>query len=278
MCISGRGVQMVHAGGLRLRASVAFPVLLRLPAGIPPAIHGLFEVAAVLVGARLYVALRSRRSDPVPDTRRTTVLIGAAVGALVGSRALAALEHPGLFDGASASQAMLLLYGTKTIVGGLLGGLLGVEATKRVLGERRRTGDLFVYPLILAIAIGRVGCFLTGVTDGTTGVATGLPWAVDHGDGVPRHPAALYEILFLAALAVALRQAEKRWALPNGALFALFMAGYLGWRLAVEFLKPVEPLALGLSAIQWACVLGLLHYARLALGRHFAMSPAPARV
>ena len=53
-------------------------------------------------------------------------------------------------------------------------------------------------------------------------------------------------------------------------LFALFLSGYLLWRLGAEFLKPVEPLALGLSAIQWACILGLLHYLRLFAGRRFA--------
>jgi prolipoprotein diacylglyceryltransferase len=167
-------------------------------------------------------------------------------------------------------QVLLLLYSAKTIVGGLLGGLLGVEATKALLGERARTGDLYVYPLILAIAVGRIGCFLAGVSDATAGTTSALPWAIDQGDGVLRHPTALYEILVLGALALALRTVERRRTLAPGALFALFLSGYLAWRLAAEFLKPVEPLALGLSAIQWACVLGLLHYARLFATRSFA--------
>jgi hypothetical protein len=61
--------------------------------------------------------------------------------------------------------------------------------------------------------------------------------------------------------------------LREGERFALFLTAYLVWRLAVEFLKPVEPFTLGLSAIQWACVLGLVHYARLFLTGRFAPRP-----
>ena len=225
---------------------------------------------------------RQRQGGPlasaIPEATRWRIIVGAALGALVGSRALAALEHTGLFDGASGWEMTALVYGTKTIVGGLLGGLIGVEIAKAVMGERRRSGDAFVFPLIVAIAVGRVGCFLAGVTDGTAGSPTDLPWGMDQGDGIPRHPTALYEILFVLALGDALlwrqRLGTRQRPLAPGVLFALFLSGYLLWRLGAEFLKPVEPLALGLSAIQWACVLGLLHYLRLFAGRRFAPEAA----
>ena len=35
------------------------------------------------------------------------------------------------------------------------------------------------------------------------------------------------------------------------------MAGYLSWRLAIDFLKP-QPRVHGLNVIQWACMAGLL--------------------
>ncbi len=232
----------------------------------------------MLAGAKLYATLRARRSDALTDARRGTVLIGAAVGALVGSRALAILEHPGILDGVSGAELLVLVFSAKTIVGGLLGGLIGVEATKAFLGEKSRTGDLYVYPVILAIAIGRVGCFLAGVQDATAGSRSSLPWALDQGDGVLRHPTALYEILFLGALALVLRRLERRTRLAPGALFALFLSAYLAWRLGVEFIKPVEPLALGLSAIQWACVVGLVHYARLAISGQLAKPPLKLNV
>ena len=39
------------------------------------------------------------------------------------------------------------------------------------------------------------------------------------------------------------------------------MAAYLGFRIAVDSLKPGVSLALGLTAIQWACAGGLAYYA-----------------
>jgi prolipoprotein diacylglyceryltransferase len=241
-----------------------------------PLAHLLFEIAAFYVGVRLYLREKAGAADPLAASTRGVVIAGAAVGALIGSRLLAALEHPGLFADASARDVLLLLYSTKTIVGGLLGGLVGVEAAKALVGEHRRSGDRFAYPLIAAIAVGRVGCFLAGVGDGTAGRPSALPWAFPQGDGVARHPTALYEIAFLLLLALGLRAWERRRALREGERFALFLTAYLAWRLVVEFLKPVEGLALGLSAIQWACVLGLLHYARLfALGRFALRAGVP---
>ena len=97
----------------------------------------------------------------------------------------------------------------KTIVGGLLGGWAGVELAKRLMRIRHSTGDAFVFPLILGMAIGRVGCFLTGLSDNTCGLPTRLPWGIDFGDGLPRHPAQLYDIVFLGLLAIALAIYER---------------------------------------------------------------------
>ena len=42
--------------------------------------------------------------------------------------------------------------------------------------RRRSTGDLFVVPLCVGTAIGRIGCFLSGLEDRTYGTPTSLPW------------------------------------------------------------------------------------------------------
>jgi len=131
-----------------------------------------------------------------------------------------------------------------------------VEIAKRIMRVTRRTGDAFVFPLILGIAIGRVGCFLTGLSDHTHGVATSLPWAVDFGDGVPRHPTQLYEIAFLLILG-ALLLVRSRHAHAPGELFRWFLLGYLAFRFLVEFIKPRYTIPiLSLSAIQIASLLG----------------------
>ena len=154
----------------------------------------------------------------------------------------------------------IFLMAGKTLVGGLLGGIIAVEWTKRQIGVARSTGDLFAIPLCVGIAIGRVGCFLTGLADNTYGSATQLPWGIDFGDGVRRHPTQLYEIVFVTALAFFLGRAFRR-PHRDGDVFKMFMVGYLSWRLAAGFLSP-DPAFGPLTVIQWTCVAGLLYYAR----------------
>jgi len=188
------------------------------------------------------------------EQQRWTLIAAAAIGALFGSRILGLLEQaPRIHIGWAQ---MLEPNGGKTIVGGLLGGWFAVELAKRLQGITMRTGDVFAVPLCIGIAVGRIGCLLAGLADDTYGKPTSLPWAIDFGDGVARHPTQAYEILFLIGLTLLLRWFGNR-PHPNGAVFRLFMAAYLSWRLLIDFCKP-QPSILGLNSIQWACLLGLL--------------------
>jgi phosphatidylglycerol:prolipoprotein diacylglycerol transferase len=171
--------------------------------------------------------------------------------------------------------------GGKTVVGALVFGLISVELMKRYIGLCQSTGDLYAIPLALGIAIGRIGCFLTGLSDNTYGTPTTLPWAIDFGDGIPRHPTQLYEILFLLTLVpilhkiVILSGAEgsrsetsaqskdpysHHGAFLPGDAFKLFMISYLTFRFLCDFIKPYPHIFLGLGAIQWVCLLTLLYY------------------
>ena len=226
--------------------------------------HLLFEVLAFFIGFRYFLWLRRKQEDVVGSYDRIWIIVGAAAGALIGSRLLGGLEQPEIFF--SGETSLLYYYENKTIVGGLLGGLIGVETIKKFIGVKSSSGDLFTFPLILAIMLGRIGCFLAGTTDGTHGLETTLPWGMDLGDGLIRHPAALYEIGFLLLLWIVLRALRKRFTLANGALFKLFMMAYLGYRFGVEFIKPGWHFSFGLTSIQLACALGLTYY--LAIVRH----------
>lgn len=236
--------------------------MIRIGAFTLPA-HFVFETLAYLVGYRVYLAARARESDPIPDATRLTLVVAAAVGAALGSKLLVwAQNAPALW---AARGDVAAWAGGKTIVGGLLGGWLMIEVAKRSLGERRRTGDVYVIPLCVGIAIGRVGCFLAGLDDHTYGDPTRLPWGVDFGDGIPRHPAQLYEIAALVLIAAWARSAQRRIArgrLTSGDAFRGFMTQYLAFRLALEAIKPGPKLLPGLSAIQIACVLGLVYLVR----------------
>ncbi len=233
-----------------------------IPIGSHPAWHPVFEALAYVSGFAVFRLQRARQGDPVPEPQRWTVIAAAAVGALIGSRILGIAEQfPTVLAAWRSGHLLALLVspGGKTIVGGLLGGWLGVEIVKRAAGIRTRTGDLFVLPLCAGIAVGRIGCFTAGLADDTYGTPTHLPWAVNLGDGIGRHPVQIYEILFLALLAFAL---TRKFTLPEGARFRIFLASYLGWRLAIDFLKP-QPLVYGLNVIQWSCLAGILTLALL---------------
>ncbi len=79
-----------------------------------------------------------------------------------------------------------------------------------------------------------------------------MPWGMDLGDGIPRHPTALYEIVFLLGLTPFLNATQR-----DGRKFLMFMAAYLAFRLVAESIK-IQPFPyFGLSGIQAACILGL---------------------
>ena len=151
--------------------------------------------------------------------------LGATAGAyLIGSANLWLTGIPGI---------------ARSIEGALAGAIVGVEILKGVTGIRGSTGLRFVAPLAAAIAIGRIGCFLAGLDDMTYGTPTSLPWGVDFGDAIQRHPVQLYESITMAvflAVFVALVRRGNAPVLRTG--FYLFVGVYAAQRFLWEFLKP----------------------------------------
>lgn len=222
--------------------------------------HAIFEIMAFAIGFRYFLFLRRKKFDPISESNRLWIIFGAALGAFFFSRLIGALENPMAWS--DAENRWIYFYMNKTIVGGLLGGLLTVEVTKVILKERSSSGDLFTFPLLLAMIIGRLGCFTMGIYEPTFGLATTLPWALDLGDGIPRHPVAIYEIIFLLLLWWTIYNIEKRKIFQTGIRFKIFMISYLIFRFFLDFIKPVHFVLLNLSTIQLACLLGLLYYYR----------------
>ncbi|WP_299332991.1 prolipoprotein diacylglyceryl transferase [uncultured Psychroserpens sp.] len=225
--------------------------------GVTINIHLILEYLAFFIAFRYYVILRRKSDDPISSNNRLSIILGAALGALIGSRLIGLLENP-LVDFSEANLIQLL--NTKTIMGGLFGGLLGVELAKKIIGEESSSGDLFVLPIILGIFIGRVGCFLSGINEFTYGNATSSPFGMDLGDGLLRHPTSLYELIFLMLLFIVLQQLRKKAHLKNGELFKIFMLLYFGFRFIIEFIKPNVFYIAGLSTIQLLCVICWLYY------------------
>ena len=225
-------------------------------------VHTGFAYAGMSLGAAMWRAgLKRRASGGALALGNFGVLVGLLLGAALGNKLVFLIERPDV--AAALWQAGALTWPGQSIVGGLLGGLIGVELAKQLTGQTRSTGDAMVLPIAVGLAIGRVGCVLAGLHDDTYGLPTAAPWGVDFGDGISRHPTQLYEIAVVLALGVTLHR--TRLATP-GLAFKLFLSAYLLWRFAVEFLKPV-PVAwpLGLSGIQWTCLVALVVYLPLTL-------------
>ncbi len=223
-------------------------------------LHVILEALAFFIGFRYYLFLKKKQGDTIEPGNRTWILIGAIFGALVGSRLIGSLERP--YELYITTNIWDYIYSNKTVLGGFLGGLFGVELVKKILKEKQASGDLFTYPIILALIIGRIGCFSMGVYEETYGITTHFFTGMDLGDGQMRHPVSLYEIAFLILLWIGLVQLQKRYALTSGARFKLFMMAYISYRFLQEFIKPSYLIIAGLSVIQLTALAGLAYYGR----------------
>jgi phosphatidylglycerol:prolipoprotein diacylglycerol transferase len=212
----------------------------------PRASYGLFMLLALVVflAARHFVP-KPRALLAVPWWQRAVLALAGFTGGVLGAKlpfalgsAAGPLSVPGwLADG-------------KTITTGLLCAYLAVEIAKAGLGIRVKTGDTFALPLALAMAVGRWGCFFNGCC---YGVETTLPWGVDFGDGVPRHPTQVYESLFHLALAgvlwLVILHDGLRWQ-----RLKLYLIAYGVYRFLTEFIRPEPATWLGLTFYQWAAL------------------------
>ncbi len=217
-------------------------------------LHGLLEILAWLaaIAAGWRVKQRYLSDDRLPMRMRDYPLYALVVwfGAVAGAIGLGTLN--------------LLLAGVaglgRSIIGALVGGIVTAELCKVVRGIRGSTGIVFVVPLALAIAIGRIGCFLAGLEDFTYGTPTALPWGVDFGDGIPRHPVQLYESLsmvtFLGTFLWLLRKYPTMVVRYGFYLFALV---YGAQRLLWEFLKPYPAVIGPFNLFHLACLFLILY-------------------
>jgi len=225
--------------------------------GIKINMHLVLEYLAFFVAFRYYVVLRKKSADTISSNNRLSIIIGAIFGALFLSRLVAFFENPVVHY----NSGWIYILNNKTIMGGLFGGLLGVELAKKAIGEQQSSGDLFTLPIIFGIIVGRGGCFLAGIKEFTYGVETSSFLGMDLGDGLLRHPIALYEIVFLVLLFIFIKQLQNQpKRLENGMLFKIFMISYFAFRFCLEFIKPNIFFLVGLSSIQILCLICFMYY------------------
>ncbi len=144
---------------------------------------------------------------------------------------------------------------SRSVLGGLAGAIVAVEAWKRVRGLRASTGYIYALPLALMVAVGRIACAMSGLDDDTYGIPTGMKWGWNFGDGIPRYPVALFEIFAMTLLAAALFFALRRRAewYPRIA-FYVFAGVYGAQRFCWEFLKPYPTVFWKLNVFHVVCL------------------------
>lgn len=219
--------------------------------------HPVFETVGIFIAMRYYFYLKRKSKEKMPFNTSAAVLIGATAGALIGSKLIGNLENPYQLFG---NFNFIRFWTNNTIVGGLAFGLIGVELAKKIVGHKESTGDLIVYPLILAMIIGRVGCFLTGVHEETYGIPTNFIFGMHLGDEYLRHPVALYEIAFLIILWTVLKQLQKKEINESGFVFQVFMISYFSFRFMLDFIKPKVEILGNLGTIQLVCLAVIIYY------------------
>ena len=219
-----------------------------------PRVHLLFDLAAWASAALLARALYRWRLKEMAAEVAVRIGVGyafaLAIGAIGGAWAfgslntgLTAIPHP-----------------SHSIAGALAGGIVAVEIYKLARGISTSTGGIWVGPLALGIAIGRWGCLFAGLPDETYGIPTSLPWGVNLGDGIARHPVQIYESLsMLAFLSVYLVALARRAAWTQTRAFYLFVIVYAAQRFLWEFLKPYPRVAGPLDIFQLLAILMILY-------------------
>lgn len=194
---------------------------------------------------------------------------------------LAALVAGAALGGYAFGTLNLALTGVpgigRSILGALAGAVAAVELYKRVAGIWRSTGIVFVVAFPTSVAIGRIGCLLSGLHDQTHGIVTGAAWGWDFGDGLLRHPVQLYESVSMAGfLAVALVMLARRapFFLRNG--FYLMVAFYAAQRFIWEFLKPYGTVAWNLNLFHLLCLALVAYGAFMIVNGERRLEPASA--
>ena len=218
--------------------------------------HGFFVALGVCLATAIFFWEARRRH--MLDERLLLIAFGTLVCGAVAAKASTLWLYVSTDPNPSLVGA--LLNGGKSILGGLAGAYFGAILTKRVVGYRERTGDLFAPAVAAGMAVGRWGCFLTE----QIGTPTTLPWGIRVSDavaahvpncpycsnGTKMHPSFLYEIVFhLVAFA------GIWWLRPRlhvkGELLKVYLLAYALFRFAVEFVRGNPVLAWGLSRSQW---------------------------
>ncbi len=233
-----------------------YPILFHV-GSVPIYSFGVLMSVAFVVSC--YVMQRDFARKHEPSDLAWEIVIFGLFGGLLGARLHQAFYHWSAFVadpfGFVSGRSGLVWYG------GVLGGVVAtVWPIRRARVPYATALDTGALGLTIGLAIGRVGCHLSG--DGDWGIPTTLPWGVAYTEGTAGwtyptgiyvHPAPLYEMAALLAIFALLLRLRSRVA-PAGALFAIYLALSGLARLLIEGVRTNPPVLLGLTEAQWTSI------------------------
>jgi len=251
--------------------------------------HDFFTVLGLVVGLIVYFFELRRRQ--MLRYKIFLISIAAIFGGGLGCRLITAWEHlPYYTNQGDVPFTYLVAHSGKSIIGGIAGGYLAIKLSKKALGYNLSTGDCYAPAIPLAMAIGRVGCFLSELP---LGKPTDLPWgiaaspeAAAHFTTCPycqqkMHPSMIYEIIFhLIAFVVILR--FRHLVIVQGDTLKLYLLAAAIFRFLVEFVRANPEQFWGLTGPQIVLIplTGLLiyHFIKQLRRKVYQMPPAPVPV
>jgi phosphatidylglycerol:prolipoprotein diacylglycerol transferase len=220
--------------------------------------YSLIVMTAFFVGVWLAVREAGRKGfnkDAIYNNVLWIVFAG-----LIGARLFHVIDHwPDEFT-ANPISVLYFWEGGLAIWGGIIGGLAAVVVLARLNGWRLpRLLDAFVPGVVLAQAIGRIACIITGdsvgkATSGPFGFAYTSPNAMVSQLGVYYTPTPVYEILMNLTIFALLWSLRKK-NLPDGVLALIYLAMYSFVRFFVAFTSAYQIVAFGLNQAQLISIL-----------------------
>lgn len=202
--------------------------------------HGLFSAIAIVAG--VWLSRRGIRSYGVQLPRFDEIAFITVIGGILGARLFFFFDHPAaLID--DPLEFFRFTDGGLAVWGAIIGGFVTLAIVSRVYHFGfGRVADAVAPGLLLAQAVGRIGCVFNG---DAWGAPTSSPFAFvyTHPDalvpnrllGVPTHPYPVYDMVVdLLLLAVIWRVRRLR---PPGAVFALYAVLYSAARFAISFVR-----------------------------------------
>jgi phosphatidylglycerol:prolipoprotein diacylglycerol transferase len=216
-------------------------------------------VALAVVELILWMVWRIRRGADISYDSVITVALIAIPSGIIISRLLHIID---LWSFYMANPRLLLDFEGLTIWGAILGATLGIWIYSRFTDFKfGYFMDVITPGVLLAQAIGRVGCTINGCCYGNE---CSLPWCVIYTNpnsyapvGVAVHPTQLYELAFLLAVFGVLFWLRKRFR-PDGSLFMIYLGLYSAWRLGIGFLREGTNFLFGLQQAQVIGIIVLL--------------------